>query len=201
MGFKKWLAKKLGSKEKPVYASPEERNAKVREYQTFIKDYTRIYGGEAVSTEFVANGENAPSHRLWLTGRDRGVRDTFASLPLEVRSKLKPVYSLPPRKIVALPEVYQAFNAKRVSVEDAAYALGFDSVDGFAQVMQWLNSLAKENLMLKQSIDKLQHPPALPVKKRRTRGPNKKKPEPVTPSNVPELKQEPKQTEEVDGNV
>lgn len=205
MGLKKWFGGILGEKEKPVYDSPMERNKKIREYQTFLRDYARIYGKDKMTMEFAATGENAPSHRLWLVGRDRGVRDNYNSLPAEVKSRLKPVYSLPPREVAPLPSVYQEVKTGRLQVEPAAYALGFDSVEGFIQVMKWLDSLVQENLMLKQSIEQTRLKSIEPPKKKRTRGPNKKS-EPVVqkPSTIkpiePVTPVETKETETKEAN-
>jgi len=179
MGIKKWLGGLISGKEKPVYATPTERNRKIREYQLFLGDYGRIYGSEMVSNEFVAS-ENAPSYRLWLLGRDQGVKDAYQSLPPELKEKFHPQFSSEPKEIAPLPQIYQALKANKIKPEVAAEALGFDSLPGFAQIMTAIDELVNENIQLKQKIvldqnEKESQAAAEPIKAKRKRGPNKPK--------------------------
>lgn len=150
MGIKNFVGKLIGEKETPVYKAENERNRDVRTYQLFLMDYSRLYG--KVDAEFVATAENAPSYRLWLAGRDRGIKDSYASLPDDVKARFKPAYSSTQRPLAPLPDVYNAVKQGRLAIEPAAYALGFDSNEGFIQVMQTLDGLLQENLTLKNQI-------------------------------------------------
>lgn len=154
MGFKQWIGRAIGEKETPVYKAESERNRDVRTYQLFLNDYGRLYG--KVDADFVATAENAPSYRLWLAGRDRGTKDAYQSLPDDVKARYKPVTSNQPRAIASLPEVYNAFMQKQIAIEPAAYALGFDSLEGFNQVINTIAALAHENLTLTQRLDQIE---------------------------------------------
>jgi hypothetical protein len=177
MGLKKWLGRLTGSNEKPVYRDTDARNRNIREYQLFLGDYTRVYGKEVVTAEFVATAENAPSFRLWLVGRDRGVKDAYASLPPELKAKYQPILRQEAR-VESLPEVYRAIKEGRVPHEAAMGMLGFESMPAFVQVIQAIDGLVNENATLIRNIQERQTKEAeaaaiQPKKTRKKRGPNK----------------------------